>query len=245
MIVKVPVGTIIMDEEGKEIIYDFLIAGERVLVARGGKGGRGNIRFATSTRQAPRYAEKGEPGDERWLILELKLISDVGIVGLPNAGKSTLISKLTSASPRIADYPFTTRHATLGTVELPDFRQLIVVDIPALTKGSHKGAGLGDRFLHHLERAKIILFLLDLSRSCLREDLETLIEELKSFNPAMLKKRCLVVGNKLDLLSSRSHLQSFNRYLKGKGLDFTMVSAISGEGLPQLVERLENYSELS
>ena len=245
LIIKVPVGTLLIDEAGGEFIHDFLIAGEKVLAARGGKGGRGNARFTTPTRQVPRYAEKGEPGEERWLILELRLIVDVGIVGLPNAGKSTLISRLTSANPRIADYPFTTRHPVLGVMELPDFRQLSVADIPAIIKGSHKGAGLGNKFLRHLERTKIILFLLDLSRNRLREDLKTLKGELRSFNSALLQKKCLVVGSKLDLISDSSQLQSFNRYLKAEGLDFIMVSAISGEGLPQLVERLAEYSEPS
>lgn len=245
LIVKVPVGTLVIDEPSGEIIHDFQRAGDKILVARGGYVGRGNAKFATSTRQAPRYAEQGKLGEEKWLILELRLIIDVGIIGLPNAGKSTLISKLTSARPRIADYPFTTRQPTLGVVELPDFRQLVVADFPALIKGSHEGAGLGDRFLRHLERTKIIVFLLDLSRNRLREDLETLKGELRSFNPTLLEKKCLVVGNKLDLISNRRHLQSFNRYLKSEGLDFIMVSAISGEVHPQLIERLAKYSEPS
>jgi len=245
LVVKVPVGTLFIDITEGRIIHDFQIAGERILVVRGGKGGRGNVRFATSTRQTPRYAEKGEPGEERWLILELRLIADVGIVGLPNAGKSTLISRLTSATPQIADYPFTTRHPILGVAELPDFRQLIVVDIPALIKSSHEGAGLGDRFLRHLERTKIILFLLDLSRDRLRDDLETLMGELRGFNPVLLQKRCLVVGSKLDLIPSRNHLQGFTHYLKGEGVEFITVAARSGEGLRQLVERLARYSEPS
>ncbi len=240
---RVPVGTLVIDEISGEIIHDFMRAEEKVLVAKGGSGGRGNSKFATSTRQAPRFAEKGNAGEERWLILELRLFIDVGIVGLTNAGKSTLISKLTSVRPRIADYPFTTRQPTLGVVELPDFRQLIVADIPALTKGSHEGAGLGNKFLRHLERAKIIVFLLDFSRNKLKEDLETLRRELRSFNPALLEKKCLVVGNKLDLISSRRHLQGFSRHLKREGLDYLIVSAISGEGLPQLVERLAEYSK--
>ncbi|MDH5715236.1 MAG: GTPase ObgE [Candidatus Aminicenantes bacterium] len=243
LLVKVPVGTLVIDELSSEMIHDFLSAEDKILVAKGGSGGRGNAKFATSTRQAPRFAEKGKPGEEKWLILELRLVIDVGIIGLPNAGKSTLISKLTSARPRIADYIFTTRHPTLGVIELPDFRQLIVADIPALIKGSHEGAGLGNRFLRHLERTKIIIFLLDLSRNQLREDLETLRGELRSFNPTLLEKNCLVVGNKLELISNRGHLQSFNRYLKGEGLDFLIVSALSGEGLLQLVERLAKYSE--
>lgn len=243
LLVKVPVGTLIMDELSSEMIHDFLSAKDKILVAKGGSGGRGNAKFATSTKQAPRFAEKGKPGEEKWLILELRLIIDVGIIGLPNAGKSTLISKLTSASPRIADYRFTTRHPTLGVIELPDFRQLIVADIPALIKGSHEGAGLGNRFLRHLERAKIIIFLVDLSRNQLREDLETLQGELRSFNPTLLEKKCLIVGNKVELISNREHLQSFNRHLKGEGLDFLMVSALSKEGLPQLVEQLAKYSE--
>ena len=243
LLVKVPVGTLVVDELSSEMIHDFLSAEDKILVAKGGSGGRGNAKFATSTRQAPRFADKGKPGEEKWLILELRLIIDVGIIGLPNAGKSTLISKLTSARPRIADYIFTTRHPTLGVIELPDFRQLIVADIPALIRGSHEGAGLGNRFLRHLERTKIIIFLLDLSRNQLREDLETLRGELRSFNPTLLEKKCLVVGNKLELISHRGHLQSFNRYLKGEGLDFLMVSALSGEGLLQLVERLAKYSE--
>src|SRR3989442_133746 len=194
--VEVPVGTVLYDLRTGEKLYDFRHSGERFLVACGGRGGKGNARFATSTHQAPTEHTPGKPGEERWLRLELKLLADVGLVGFPNAGKSTLISRISAARPKIADYPFTTLEPNLGVVQLDDFRSFVVADIPGLIEGAHLCHGLGTQCLRHIERTKLLVHIVDVSDATGRdpvEDFETVMRELASFNEDLAKKPMIVV----------------------------------------------------
>src|SRR5919108_1797452 len=209
VLLKVPVGTILYDEETGEKLHDFSSADERIVVARGGRGGRGNAQFATSTHQAPRECEPGRPGEERRFRLELKLLADVGLVGYPNVGKSTLISRISAARPKIADYPFTTLEPNLGVVALgergdPDATSFVVADIPGLIAGAHSGAGLGTQFLRHIERTRILVHMIDVSGSSGRpdpvEDFEVIMRELESFGAALEEKPMIVVASKIDAL---------------------------------------------
>src|SRR5512141_649867 len=206
VVLKVPVGTIVYDEDTGEKVYDFSRADERVVIARGGRGGRGNAQFATSTHQAPREHEDGRPGEEKFLRLELKLLADVGLVGYPNAGKSTLISRISSARPKIADYPFTTLQPNLGVVVVgdgPDEQSYVVADIPGLIEGASEGAGLGTQFLRHIERTRLLVHLVDVSDASGRPDpvadFEVIVEELASFGAGLEKKPMLVAATKLDV----------------------------------------------
>src|SRR5215510_11030889 len=222
LILKVPVGTLVIDESTGEKIFDFTRAGERVLIAAGGRGGRGNAQFATATNRAPRYHEEGKSGQERRLVLELKLIADVGLVGLPNAGKSTLISRISAARPKIADYPFTTLEPHLGVVDLGDFKTLVVADIPGLIEGAHTGAGLGDRFLRHIERTKLLLHLIDLSDPS--QDpitaYKTVKRELEAYRNDMAEKPKIVVGTKVDALLDTNQLLEFKKFCQEQMLEF-------------------------
>src|SRR2546423_3703949 len=200
-IVKIPVGTQVFDAESNELLFDFTEPGQRYLAAKGGKGGWGNAHFATSTRQAPKYHYAGRPGEEKELQLELKLIADVGLVGFPNAGKSTLISVISAAKPKIADYPFTTLEPNLGVVDMSDFRTFVVADIPGLIEGASDGAGLGDRFLRHVERTKLILHLVDVSSASDRDpisDYEVINRELANYDPELAARPQIVVETKMD-----------------------------------------------
>ena len=248
VVLYVPVGTVVRDAESGEVLCDLTEEGQRCVVAKGGKGGRGNAHFATPTHQAPRYAEEGQEGEERWIELELKLIADVGIIGLPNAGKSTLLSKLTRAHPKIGDYPFTTLHPNLGVMEIDEERRVVLADIPGLIKEAHRGAGLGHEFLRHIERTKLLLHLIDVSAPDIQDPLEayrTVNEELGSYNPSLLDKPQIVVASKIDALQDRSVLKRLEDFFEKEGTRFLAISAITGEGLSELKEALwEGLSEL-
>ena len=236
-VVEVPVGTIVYDEATGELLHDFTQPGERFTVAAGGRGGRGNARFATSTHQAPTEHEPGKPGEERRLRLELKLLADVGLVGFPNAGKSTLISRISAARPKIADYPFTTLEPHLGVVRLDDFRSYVVADIPGLIEGAHLGHGLGTQFLRHIERTRLLAHLVDVSEASGREpvsDFETVMEELASFNPALAAKPMIVVATKMDAAQDTARVESLERLAEPRGLPLFRISSVTGEGVDGL-----------
>ncbi|MBK8810091.1 MAG: GTPase ObgE [Acidobacteria bacterium] len=236
--VRVPVGTQIFDVESGDLIYDFTEAGQRFRAAKGGKGGWGNSHFATPTRRAPKFHYTGRPGDEKELQLELKLIADVGLVGFPNAGKSTLISVISAAKPKIADYPFTTLEPNLGVVDLGDFKTFVVADIPGLIEGASEGAGLGDRFLRHVERTKLILHLVDVSSISGRDpvsDYEILNRELANYNADLAARPQIVVATKLDALDEPERLENLRKKAAEDGKAFLEISAVAGKGTKDLV----------
>jgi GTP-binding protein len=233
----VPVGTVVYDAGSGELVHDFTTKGERFLLARGGRGGRGNQHFATPTHQAPTEHEPGKPGEQKRLRLELKLLADAGLVGFPNAGKSTLISRISAAKPKIADYPFTTLEPNLGVV-LVDDRTFVVADIPGLIEGAHEGAGLGIQFLRHVERTRLLVHLVDVSDFTGRDpvqDFEVIRRELDSFSEAMASKPMLVVASKIDACQDRERLEAVRRVADQRGLPFFAISAVTGEGLDGLV----------
>ena len=236
LIIKVPVGTVVKDAETGEILGDLTEHGQRLVVAKGGRGGRGNAAFATPTRRAPDFAEPGEPGEERWIELELKLLADVGLVGFPNAGKSTFLSRISAARPEIADYPFTTLRPILGVTKVGDF-SFVVADIPGLIEGAHAGKGLGHEFLRHVERTKLLLHLIDLTDLTRdpRDAFEKINKELELYSKDLLKKPQIVVGTKIDALSDRSKIYELKEYFEKKGYPFFAVSAVSGEGMDKLM----------
>jgi GTP-binding protein len=233
----VPVGTVVYDADTGELIHDFATAGERLVVARGGKGGRGNARFATSTHQAPTECEPGRPGEEKQLRLELKLLADVGLVGFPNAGKSTLISRISAAHPKIAEYPFTTLEPQLGVVSLDDQRTFVVADIPGLIEGAHLGHGLGTQFLRHIERTRLLAHLVDVSEASGRDpvrDFEVVLAELASFSKALSEKPMMVVGTKLDAAQDPARIAALRRTAAQRGLPLFLISSVTGEGVEAL-----------
>jgi len=249
MVLKVPVGTIVYDSDTGEQLFDFTQGGQRFLAARGGRGGRGNgnPKFVRPWHQAPREHEDGHPGQERHLRLELKLLADVGLVGFPNAGKSTLISRISAARPKIAAYPFTTLEPHLGVVSAdPDAapgagRTFVVADLPGLIEGAHEGAGLGTRFLKHIERTRLIAHLVDTSDANDRDpvrDFEIIEHELASFSPMLAKKPMIVVATKLDATTDRTHLQELRAFCAKRGLEFHAVSSATGEGIVELVRAM-------
>lgn len=245
IVIPVPVGTVVTDELTEEILHDFTTPGERFVVARGGRGGKGNAQFATPTNRAPRHHESGNPGEERNLLLELKLIADVGLVGLPNAGKSTLISRISAARPKIADYPFTTLEPHLGVVDLGDYKTCVVADIPGLIEGAHEGAGLGDRFLRHIERTKFLVHVVDLSSQTQDpiEAYQTIRRELAAYSSVVADKPEIVVANKLDSLDDQERLQEFRKFCESYGLELYAISAVAGTGLRELTYALRRKLE--
>ena len=237
-IIPVPVGTVIKDADTEEVLADLDSEGVETIIAKAGRGGQGNAHFATPTRQAPKFAQPGEEGEEKNLIIELKLLADVGLIGLPNAGKSTLISVISSARPKIADYPFTTLTPNLGVVKLKDFRSFVVADIPGLIEGAHKGAGLGFQFLRHVERTSLLLHLVDASdmpETDPVEDLKKINKELDLYSSKLLKKPQAVVGTKTDIAVEKKRLRKLARYCKSKNIDFFPVSAVTGKGVKELL----------
>ncbi|MFH1625032.1 MAG: GTPase ObgE [Pseudomonadota bacterium] len=240
LVIPVPVGTLVRDEDDT-VIKDLTFEGERVAVAKGGKGGRGNARFAKSTNRVPRYAEEGEEGSGRWLKLELKLLADVGIIGLPNTGKSTLISKISAAKPKVADYPFTTLTPTLGVVRCADYKSFVVADIPGLIKGANLGTGLGTRFLRHIERTTLLVHLIDISEANHRDpldDFNTINNELALYSPSLVKKPQITVVNKMDLSHSREKFPTVKEQFEKIGIEIFPISAITGSGLIPLIEHI-------
>lgn len=240
VVLKVPVGTIVYDKNTGEKVHDFAGPDERIIVAQGGRGGRGNQHFATSTHQAPREHEQGFPGEERVLRLELKLLADVGLVGYPNVGKSTLISRISAARPKIADYPFTTLEPNLGVVtigEIPNEESYVVADIPGLIEGAHAGTGLGTQFLRHIERTRALAHVIDVSDASGRpdpvQDYDVIMSELKSFGSDLEKKPMIVVASKMDVVNP-DKLAALRKHCKRLKLDLYEISAVTGKGIPEL-----------
>ena len=236
--VRVPVGTQVFDGETGEFYCDLAEEGQRWLAARGGRGGFGNSHFASSTNRAPRYHQEGSPGEERELQLELKLLADVGLVGFPNAGKSTLISTISAAKPKIADYPFTTLEPHLGVVDLGEYRTFVVADIPGLIEGAHEGAGLGDRFLRHVERTKLLLHLVDVSSASGRDpvaDYETINRELVAYDARLAERPQAVVATKIDALDEPERLECLKRRAAEDGRPFYEISSVTNRGVRELV----------
>src|SRR5881394_256283 len=246
VVVRVPIGTQVFDPGTNELLFDFAEDGQRWLAARGGRGGFGNAHFATSTNRAPRYHQEGSTGEEGELQLELKLLADVGLVGFPNAGKSTLISVISAAKPKIADYPFTTLEPNLGVVDMGDFRTFVVADIPGLIEGASDGAGLGHRFLRHVERTKLILHLVDVSSLSGRDpisDYEIINRELASYDPQLAERPQFVVATKLDALDEPERLESLRRRARDDGREFFEISSVTNRGVRELVQAVARRLE--
>jgi GTP-binding protein len=244
LVIPVPVGTLVFTHDpgvpgSAQPFADLTKVGQRVLVARGGRGGLGNAHFATATNRAPRKHQPGEPGDERYLRLQLKLLADVGLVGFPNAGKSTLISRISAAKPKIADYPFTTLTPHLGVVTMSEERSFVVADVPGLIEGAHLGQGLGHQFLRHIERTKVLIHLVDVSGASGRDpvdDFTTIRDELARYNPDLLAKPHLVAANKIDAVDDRSRIDAIAARAHALSLPFFTISAVTGEGVQPLLE---------
>ncbi len=239
LIIPVPLGTIVVDAETGELIADLIHDGQQVLVARGGRGGRGNARFATAVRQAPRHAQPGQKGEQRLLDLTLKLLADVGLVGLPNAGKSALLCRISAAHSKVADYPFTTLTPHLGTIEIDPLGALVVADIPGLIKGAAAGAGLGIRFLRHIERTRLLVHVIDVSDDA-RDPLDALsvVEaELEAYNPGLLRRPRVIAANKIDLPHA-AHLSALRAFCAERTTPLFPISAVTGEGVEPLVRYL-------
>ncbi len=237
----VPVGTLVYDADTGEFLCDLAQPGQRFVAARGGRGGRGNARFAGPTNQAPTYAEPGEAGEFRRLRLELKLLADVGLVGLPNAGKSTLISRISAARPKIADYPFTTLEPHLGVVRLEDDRSFVVADIPGLIEGAHRGQGLGTRFLRHIERTRLLTHLVDVSEAGGRDpahDFQVILNELAQFSPELARKPMIVAATKMDVAQDPTRLERLREAASAHGMPVYPISGVTGFGVAELVRAM-------
>lgn len=238
-VIEVACGTVVRDETTGDVVADLVLEGERCVVARGGRGGRGNQHFATPVRQAPRIAEPGGEGEQRFIRLELKLLADVGLIGLPNAGKSTLLSRISAARPKVADYPFTTLTPHLGVVVRDQgLRSLVFADLPGLIAGAHAGAGLGHRFLRHVERCRVLVHLVDLATSAgqLNEQVAVVRQELELHDPTLLSRQELLVGTKLDAVSDPERLEELTAVAASLGVPWKAVSAVSGAGLEEMLE---------
>lgn len=245
LLIRVPVGTVCKDADTEELLWDLQQEHERVIVARGGHGGRGNARYATSTNRAPRYATPGTPGEDRWLLIELKLLADVGLLGFPNAGKSTLLSCLSAARPKIADYPFTTLTPHLGVVQLAEYVTCVIADIPGLIPGAHEGKGLGLDFLKHIERTRLLIHLLDLSldepgRSPWA-DFTALNHELACFSPEVAARPQIVVATKMDLPIVQERWPAVQQQFTERGYEILPIASATGAGLPALLGRVAQY----
>jgi GTP-binding protein len=246
---RVPVGTVVYDVGDDSMLTDLARDGARLLVARGGRGGRGNSQFATATRQTPDFAERGQPGQLRQLRLSLKLLADVGLVGFPNAGKSTLLRRISAARPRVASYPFTTLIPSLGVVEVDDHR-FVVADIPGLIEGASRGVGLGDRFLRHIERTRAIVHLLDAGAAALESrdliaDYEAIRAELGAYEPALLDRTEIVAISKVDLVPDRDELAPLEAAMRARGREVLYVSGVTGEGVEALLRAMARANEAS
>lgn len=232
--IDVPPGTVVRDADTREQLADLLQAGQELLIAQGGRGGRGNAAFTSSTNRAPRFSEKGERGQARRLYLELKLLADIGIIGKPNAGKSTFLAAVTAARPKIADYPFTTLIPNLGVADI-DERSVILADIPGLIQGAHDGAGLGDRFLKHIERTRVLIHLLDGAAENPRADFDAINAELEAYNPALARKPQIVGWNKMDLPDAQKYFQKLKTQLAKRAIQALPLSAATGQGVRELL----------
>ena len=243
LFLKAPLGTIAY--EGNSLIGEILTEGQRLLLAEGGIGGKGNYRFANSRRRSPSFAQKGEPGEIREIKLELKLLADVGLIGYPNVGKSSLVAAISSAKPKIANYPFTTLHPTLGMVENDEQQSFVVADIPGIIEGAHQGRGLGDKFLRHIERTATIVIVIDLAASELDPLLawKKVVKELAAYDERLLDRHQLTVGNKIDLPIAKQHLGKVEQFFRDKGITFLPVSAITHQGLKKFVQVLGDFVE--
>lgn len=241
IIIYVPLGTVIKDFKTGEILSDLIEEGMEVMPAKGGRGGKGNAFFATATRQAPRFAQPGEEGEEKWLLLELKLIADVGLIGMPNAGKSTLISVISSAKPKIADYPFTTLTPVLGVVRYGEFKSFVVADIPGLIEGAHKGVGLGFQFLRHVERTSILVHLVDVSEDGPGDPVENfkaINRELGLYSPSLIERHQVVAPNKIDIVGNGEKFYRLKDFCEREGYKVFPISAVTREGVKDLLSYL-------
>src|SRR5216117_4129305 len=245
-ILRVPLGTVVSDRDTGEQLGDLTSGAQRVMVARGARGGRGNARFVSSTNRAPRRADLGRPGEERWIHLELKLLADVGVVGFPNAGKSTLVSRVSAAKPKIADYPFTTLEPTLGIVRVDDERTFVIADLPGLIPGAAEGRGLGHQFLRHTERTRLLLHMLDLDPQTARDpldDLHVINRELGAYSPALAERPQIVVANKVDLPETQARREAIERHCAAHDLPFHVISAVTRAGLVDLMRAVAKKLE--
>jgi GTP-binding protein len=240
LLIKVPVGTQIMDDDRETLIADLDEPGKKITLLRGGDGGFGNARFKTSTNRAPRRADKGWPGEERWVWLRLKLIADVGLVGKPNAGKSTFLSAVSGANPKIADYPFTTLHPQLGVVRLSLSEEFVIADIPGLIEGAHEGSGLGDRFLGHVERCAVLLHLVDGAAGSVVDAWRTVRHELQEYGGGLAEKPEVIVLNKADAMSPREISARRSALARASGATVMVASGVSGDGMAQVLRVLQN-----
>ncbi len=238
VIVQVPVGTLIKNPDTKEVLFDLDEDGKEVIIAKGGRGGKGNSNYATATNKAPRYAEEGRPGEEFYILLELKLIADVGLVGLPNAGKSTFISAVSDAKPKIADYPFTTLVPNLGIVKYKNYQSFTVADIPGIIEGAHEGKGLGHQFLRHIERTKVLLILIEASIEEIQSTYNTITNELEKYSELLSDKERIVAISKIDMLTEDEMIALKKIKIKGYNGKLRMISSVAGYGIPEILDEL-------